>query len=1141
MIDCPFQHEITAAIQLHPEWNMPIPTPSAQAQSPYMDGDTWEDYLPNCAAPDWVIVHITREDDDSQLRAMANIASQGITRGATCVIALTITSSPALKQFREELTRVNPGITVSSKWYNTKHDACFYGAAVEANIKLSLLIPASFQETHLKVIPSHASPMRQHLDPALATCDNNCDWELVQNISPRFDAASNVRTSGASPTTNAGNHRVNPQRPSIVAFLHPGNPAEDSPAEWSAIYDVDHPAPAIEHLRGTSWNGYPMLVATTEPIPQIRGISFTEVMQLLGLSTHKTNILTCSADTVNIQCLADTAPRQALQSIFQAIAAAEEAQPKSMLAWHGVTNGIADEPNEDGTAAMFSPLNTPSSQQPTAFLLKTPLGWTLPDEDTWKAASRRDPDIRKAIAILKGDEPKTNHGWTAAQYATELRYDRLDFEGDMLYHYELSHKKYHRQLRTRVVPVTLRDAVISACHASPMSGHLDAHKTVWKALARFWWPNITRDIFRAVKSCAHCRVSNLTSHQAQLELKSVMSQRPFDIMHFDLWQPGNMPVSFGGKIHRYVLTGTCHMTGFALAIPISQKASDDIALALFTHFIAVFGLPNLIIVDAGSEFAGDVTAVVKLIQIRYYAVTRENHQALMVERFHRYMNKVQRLHAADCETPEDWIIGISFAVYAWNAAPIEGTDIPRSYAAIGREFALPIDTHLSTDQLPRADNFGELSTAHIEAGFPLLFKQQQLLKILTEERRAYHRALRNKNKTNPTFNVGDLVIVRKQSPTTEAHGPGKLRFEARGPFRILEALSSNTYRIQRIPFGSDRGTRPGAPYKETAARMEKLPSTLVIHRPIEGADANWAAYRHAISPSPLDRTLGITDYGKYQQAPVNSKYAFEPIDELWRDIVETPEEEGDTAPMAPDEGDTPPVAPDGNPNTATPDTDADHGATSRDTSSPSLKRTLPQPARLTRSKTAKVAKKVSFANPASAPPDQPKTYGRLVDAIRRSSDRLFFIRYQPSSSSPTPWRLIQVIDNDATLRSCRKTGLFRVRFWIRHNIDCTSKPLRACRYWPEIHHTVNNISALSPVSPNKTPHFLQRNRRTHKATDVSLNLPQCSLWGPFSFHRDKAGHNTHTIAAKHWDRLLTLTTQHNLNPALDDILPWPFK
>ena len=38
-----------------------------------------------------------------------------------------------------------------------------------------------------------------------------------------------------------------------------------------------------------------------------------------------------------------------------------------------------------------------------------------------------------------------------------------------------------------------------------------------------------------------------------------------------------------------------------------------------------------------------------------------------------------------------WLKGVMFVLYAWNAGPVEGTDIDLSVVAISREFPFPIN------------------------------------------------------------------------------------------------------------------------------------------------------------------------------------------------------------------------------------------------------------------------------------------------------------------------------------------------------------------------------------------------------------------------------------------------------------------
>jgi hypothetical protein len=47
--------------------------------------------------------------------------------------------------------------------------------------------------------------------------------------------------------------------------------------------------------------------------------------------------------------------------------------------------------------------------------------------------------------------------------------------------------------------------------------------------------------------------------------------------------------------------------------------------------------------------------------ISHYVVSAENHDGILCERFHRYLNKVQKIHAADSQTTGEWQMGTVFA------------------------------------------------------------------------------------------------------------------------------------------------------------------------------------------------------------------------------------------------------------------------------------------------------------------------------------------------------------------------------------------------------------------------------------------------------------------------------------------------
>jgi hypothetical protein len=187
-----------------------------------------------------------------------------------------------------------------------------------------------------------------------------------------------------------------------------------------------------------------------------------------------------------------------------------------------------------------------------------------------------------------------------------------------------------------------------------------------------------------------------------------------------------------------------------------------IARAAFLSFFMPNGLPKLVIVDAGSEFAGALTEMCTSIGVPFHRVANGNHKAILNERFHRYLNKVQKIHQTDCKYLDQWVMELFFALYGWNASPVDGTNITRSLAAKGREFHFPIDLAETPPKGFEGTDTTEWLLQHIECAFPLWDRQKRLLKILHEDRKQYHRDLKNKSRTMKEFQPGDLVIVRKQ-------------------------------------------------------------------------------------------------------------------------------------------------------------------------------------------------------------------------------------------------------------------------------------------------------------------------------------------------------------------------------------------
>jgi hypothetical protein len=82
----------------------------------------------------------------------------------------------------------------------------------------------------------------------------------------------------------------------------------------------------------------------------------------------------------------------------------------------------------------------------------------------------------------------------------------------------------------------------------------------------------------------------------------------------------------------------------------SKMTSKMIACLAFSHFFAPNGLPKLAIVDGGSKMKGVLIAMCKQLGIPCHQAPPEAHDSVLCKRFHRHLNKVQKIGAADAES-----------------------------------------------------------------------------------------------------------------------------------------------------------------------------------------------------------------------------------------------------------------------------------------------------------------------------------------------------------------------------------------------------------------------------------------------------------------------------------------------------------
>lgn len=179
------------------------------------------------------------------------------------------------------------------------------------------------------------------------------------------------------------------------------------------------------------------------------------------------------------------------------------------------------------------------------------------------------------------------------------------------------------------------------------------------------------------------------------------------------------------------------------------------------------------------------------------------------------------------------------AVYAWNAMPIDSTDIVRSIPAIGRPLRFQME--LSIAALPTPINNAARATVRCLQGISSDSRFAcDLVMWLTEERRERHRECLNTSKQFIQYNIGDMVMARVQVKSdNKTSTVDKLSIEPPGLFRIVTDHNNGLYLVQ--PFDkSDSAIR-----KFLAQDMYELPPQILPCDPIDIPDLRYLNTEYA--------------------------------------------------------------------------------------------------------------------------------------------------------------------------------------------------------------------------------------------------------------------------------------------------------
>ena len=100
----------------------------------------------------------------------------------------------------------------------------------------------------------------------------------------------------------------------------------------------------------------------------------------------------------------------------------------------------------------------------------------------------------------------------------------------------------------------------------------------------------------------------------------------------------------------------------------------------------------------------------------------------------------------------------------------------------------------------------------------------------------------------------------------------------------------------------------------------------------------------------------------------------------------------------------------------------------------------------------------------------------LLQAIKNSTDKMFFIKFKATGATSCTWAVVQVDMEETDERRAATKGAYRCRWFGPNPDDVKFKPIRNCRFWPVIHRIDNEgyFWEQQIVSPEKVHGYLER-------------------------------------------------------------------
>ena len=153
-----------------------------------------------------------------------------------------------------------------------------------------------------------------------------------------------------------------------------------------------------------------------------------------------------------------------------------------------------------------------------------------------------------------------------------------------------------------VVPTADWQATIDGCHRS--AGHQGRDRTLSLMKEQFWWPGMSQALLKAVANCGRC-----IQYEAKGQLPTmqpIICTKLMELVHIHYVGMEVTVATDKKPVVQNVLVVIDHFTGYVQAFITKNHTVRTMARVLYNNYFSVFGFPQRLMSDQGTEFCGKV-------------------------------------------------------------------------------------------------------------------------------------------------------------------------------------------------------------------------------------------------------------------------------------------------------------------------------------------------------------------------------------------------------------------------------------------------------------------------------------------------------------------------------------------------------